>query len=74
MKDLKAKLIDSTYLNASDPNSMRDLGMTRNAEYTFAIGELQNKLNSTEYSKYMVPKGKPTNNTFYSFGGRSSIL
>ena len=51
MKDLKAKLIDSTYLNASDPNSMRDLGMTRNAEYTFAIGELQNKLNSTEYSK-----------------------
>jgi hypothetical protein len=22
----------------------------------------------------MVPKGKPTNNTFYSFGGRSSIL
>lgn len=25
-KDLKSRMIDSTYVNASDPNSMRDLG------------------------------------------------
>ena len=37
VKQLKARLIDSTYLNASDPNSMRDLGTVRNAEYHFGI-------------------------------------
>ena len=26
---------NSTYLNASDPNSMKDLGPTRNAIYNF---------------------------------------
>jgi hypothetical protein len=36
MKDLKGCMIDSTYNNASDPNSMRDLGMARNAVYTWA--------------------------------------
>jgi len=39
MKDLKSRMIDSTYINASDPNTMRDLGQTRNAEYTWQIGE-----------------------------------
>lgn len=28
-------MIDSTYTVGSDPNSMRDQGTTRNAEYTF---------------------------------------
>ena len=31
-------MINSTYLNASDPNSMRDLGQTRNAEYVADVG------------------------------------
>ena len=26
IKSLKSRMIDSTYLNAADPNSMRDLG------------------------------------------------
>ncbi len=34
---LKNCLIDSTYLNACDPNSMRDRGMIRNAQYTLGI-------------------------------------
>jgi hypothetical protein len=34
--DLKSKLLDSTYMVASDPNSMRDQGMVRNCEYTYS--------------------------------------
>lgn len=36
LKTLKAKQLDSTYTNATDPNTMRDQGRFRNAEYTFA--------------------------------------
>lgn len=75
VKDLKSRMIDSTYSNAADPNSMRDLGMTRNAEYTFQIPTKdQAPHDKPAYSKYMVPRGKPTNNTFYSFGGHSSMM
>jgi len=76
VKELKSRMIDSTYSNAADPNSMRDLGMTRNAEYTYRIptaGE-QTAADKPTYSKYMVPRGKPTNNTFYSFGGKSTMM
>ena len=31
---------DSTYLNASDPNSMRDQGMVRNAEYNIVYPQM----------------------------------
>ena len=76
VKELKSRMIDSTYSNAADPNSMRDLGMTRNAEYTYRIptaGE-HRPADKPEYSKYMVPRGKPTNNTFYSFGCKSTMM
>lgn len=39
VKELKSRMIDSTYSNAADPNSMRDLGMTRNAEYTYQVAK-----------------------------------
>lgn len=29
-------MLDSTYTNACDPNSMRDLGQLRNAEYVWS--------------------------------------
>ena len=32
-------MLDSTATNLADPNSMRDLGQTRNAEYTYQIGK-----------------------------------
>lgn len=72
-KDLKSRMIDSTYVNAADPNSMRDLGQTRNAVYSWGIGQHVPKTQSASYSKFLVPKSKPTNNTFYSFGGKSTM-
>lgn len=66
-------MLDSTYINAADPNSMRDLGQTRNAVYTWGANNRQTQSASRSYSKFMVPKGKPTNHTFYSFGGKSSM-
>jgi hypothetical protein len=74
VKDLKSRMIDSTYVNASDPNSMRDLGQTRNAEYTWGAQQGgQPRSASKSYSKFLVPKNKPTNHTFYSFGGKSGM-
>lgn len=73
VKDLKSRMIDSTYSNAADPNSMRDLGGTRNCEYTYKIPSKMESAQKSGYSKYIVPRGKPTNNTFYSFGGRSTM-
>jgi hypothetical protein len=35
LKKMGFILNDSTYSNACDPNSMRDQGMVRNAEYNF---------------------------------------
>jgi hypothetical protein len=37
IQNFKNCIIDSTYTNASDPNSMRDLGMVRNAQYTLGM-------------------------------------
>ncbi len=34
-------MIDSSYLVASDPNSMRDNGPTRNAQYYFPLENLK---------------------------------
>lgn len=72
-KDLKSRMIDSTYVNAADPNSMRDLGQVRNAVYTWGTGAHESKRQSASYSKFLVPKNKPTNHTFYSFGGKSTM-
>ena len=54
---------------------MRDLGVYRNAEYTVKyqpMKSMQDDLNS-KYERYLVPSGRPTNNTFYAFGGKSNI-
>ena len=32
-------MLTSSYTNACDPNSMRDQGYSRNAEYQFTLGE-----------------------------------
>ena len=75
-------MIDSTYMNAGDPNSMRDNGATRNCAYIAEIGDPFSKTFShlksaykPDYSGYLIPKGikTQTNNTFYSFGGSKSI-
>lgn len=79
---------DSTYLNASDPNSMRDQGHTRNAVYnvgiednpklhskylsSIAFSKTQSDFSSEGYAEYLRRNGA-TNNTFYSFGGKSGI-
>jgi hypothetical protein len=75
-------MLDSTYMNAADPNSMRDNGATRNCAYVAEIGEPFSKTFYSsksavkpDYSGYLIPKGinTQTNNTFYSFGGKKSI-
>ena len=75
-------MLDSSYMNAGDPNSMRDNGATRNCAYIAQIGEPFSKtfshLRSTskpDYSGYLIPKSinTQTNNTFYSFGGSKMI-
>lgn len=75
-------MLDSTYLNAGNPNSMKDNGATRNCAYIAEIGECHSKVNShlksagkPEYSGYLIQKGinTQTNNVFYSFGGSKSI-
>ena len=35
-------MVDSTYTNPSDPNSMRDMGQGRNVEYNFQDQNLIN--------------------------------
>lgn len=57
-------MIDSTYVNAADPNSMRDLGQTRNAEYTWGVFKHQNSANS-DFKR--LPSNKKDNGV-YSFG------
>lgn len=66
-KTLKSRMIDSTYLNAADPNSMRDLGMIRNAEYTWNASNGSN-ING-EYRGYKNPI-KTEDKGSYSFGSK----
>ena len=63
---------DSTYRNASDPNSLLDQGMTRNAVYNIRLTELPAVSDST-YSKVLPKKDKEKavlNKTFYSCGAK----
>ncbi len=54
---------------------MRDLGVFRNAEYTVNYQPVKSKQDgfSGKYESYLLPSGRPTNNTFYAFGGKSNI-
>lgn len=40
-KEMKRRMLDSTYTNPCDPNSMRDLGATRNVEYAIEIASCE---------------------------------
>jgi len=37
LKNISSRMLTSTYMIASDPNSMRDQGKSRNAEYQFEM-------------------------------------
>ena len=74
-KNLKNCVLTSSYTNPSDPSSMRDHGTFRNAEYTVNYKPKISYQNgfTTDYERYLVPSGRPTNNSFYTFGGLSNI-
>lgn len=76
MKRLGGYVLDSTYMNASDPNSMRDAGMTRNAVYVAQIGNPVQSATRTPkrsaYDRFIIPTAK-NDNTTYSFGGKTSF-
>ena len=78
MHKLNGYMLDSTYVNASDPNSMRNTGQTRNCEYVAVIGppltETANLPSQTRttYDRFLVPS-RPSNKTFYSFGGQKNL-
>lgn len=71
-KEINSRMLDSTYVNASDPNSMRDQGQVRNAVYSFQVEQFKPRPKG-DYYRQLVPKDKPSNNSFYSFGGKSTI-
>lgn len=86
LKKMGFFLNDSTYSNACDPNSMRDQGRVRNAEYNFAqaapdcpsalFGRTQSIRTSSGNSINRLRNsinGGPMNRSFYSFGGRTPI-
>lgn len=61
---------DSTHINPSDPNSMIDQGIVRNAVYNFSIDNIPNGRKEC-YSKALGKSDKGSiNNTFYSFGAK----
>lgn len=65
---------DSTYMNASDPNSMKDQGGTRNAVYNVRLDGVPS-INDTAYSKAIgVNNPEVTNNTFYAFGAKHTNI
>lgn len=68
-------MLDSTYLTASNPNTMCDTGNTRNCEYTAKIepaSPFDKGAKRDNYERYLVPNNH-SNKTFYSFGGKKSI-
>lgn len=75
-------MIDSTYLVASNPNTMRDLGPCRNAEYYFTpswgydeTGAMKNTFQTINSSQSPEKVGKTffKNKDGYSFGGKTKF-
>ena len=70
-------MIDSTYLIASNPNTMRDQGPWRNAEYYFVpwseLDDMAAMRNTYQTSSTQSPVGKTfsKNKDGYSFGGKT---
>ena len=87
IKKMSAFINDSTYLVASDPNTMRDQGSTRNAIYNIKVeGDLNSryKPNFSTRLNTMIDtnscinaskniKKETLNRSFYSFGGNTPI-
>lgn len=85
LKRQEGYMNDGTALNASDPNSMRDQGSTRNAQYVVEI--VQGPAGNPDHWKSMyggrqhaynrfLPEHRDKrvlNKTFYSFGGSQSL-
>lgn len=78
---MKGYMIDSTYTNACDPNSMRDNGAVRNCVYvskvnpdTTTAAEYAEKRTQKHqsYDRFLVPTAV-SNKTFYSFGGKKNV-
>lgn len=63
---------DSTYNNASDPNSMKDQGNSRNAVYNVMM-DGHPAIHSSSYSKALISPQK-LNKGFYSFGAQHTNI
>lgn len=67
---------DSSYKNASDPNSMIDQGGTRNAVYNANMSNVPKIYHST-YSKVLKTQEEEKeklNRSFYAFGAQHTNL
>ena len=65
---------DGTGRNPSDPNSMIDLGGTRNTIYNYQIQGVPS-IKETKFSKALnVNNPGKTNNTFYAFGAQHTNI
>jgi len=74
MKHSLGFMNDSSYKNASDPNSMIDQGVTRNAVYNVDLTDVPN-INSSVYSKSLnIHNQEVLNRSFYSFGGKHTNI
>ena len=66
---------DGTAINASDPSSMKDQGITRNAMYHVEICDYDVRHSSSGSSLYkaFLTRDNAKNHGQYSFGGRSQM-
>jgi len=64
---------NSTYLNASDPNSMKDLGPCRNGIYNFRLTNVPKISDSTFSKTFGMNDEDILNKTFYAAGSKTSI-
>jgi hypothetical protein len=75
MKALKGFMNDGTAVNASDPSSMQDQGITRNAMYHVEIVDYDTRHSISTNSLYnsFLHRDNAKNHGQYSFGGRSQV-
>lgn len=75
IKALKGYMSDGTAINASDPSSMKDQGITRNAMYHVDICDydVRHSTSSSSLYKAFLTRDNAKNHGQYSFGGRSQM-